>query len=199
MLRLVIWLAWRRQPGKLCPPKTSQDVQISYRDIEDLLLHQKITLTFHMLKNSCSSIWVHYQAEEERQYTLDDFKNTFWPPSEGLIGTDFTNTWAKVHLKTEGSLRCRAVWKRGEHYWFPLSPYYLHHLSVTTPMVSLCHLLIQSQNESYISEDHTNTAVGYWNFETSDLGMDPSWKRKKWKWDNFWSHTDPNETLFKGE
>ena len=25
--------------------------------------------------------------------------------------------------------------KEREHYWFPLSPYYLHHLSVTTPIV----------------------------------------------------------------
>ena len=37
--------------------------------------------------------------------------------------------------------------KEREHYWFPLSPYYLHHLSVTTHiMVSFhtYHWLIQN-------------------------------------------------------
>ena len=109
-----------------------------------------------------------------QEYTLATFRASHWH--------GFHKCLSKSTLEVEeGSLRCRAVWKRGEHYWFPLSPYYLHHLSVTTPMVSLYHLLIQSQNESYISEDLTNTAVKYWNFKILDLGMDPLWKRRSEK------------------
>ena len=59
--------------------------------------------------------------------------------------------------------------KEREHYWFPLSPYYLHHLSVTTHiMVSFhtYHWLIQNITKSL------RVSVGHkYDFKTCHLKL----------------------------